>query len=88
MARMLNCAKLGKEAEGIVYKPFENDLGQRIYENISQEAWGMWLEHSKIIINEYRLDLASPRAQEVLLEEAERFFFGEGAKLPGEWKPD
>ena len=69
------------------YKPFDNELGQRIYDNISQDAWKLWLEHSKMIVNEYRLDLTSPRAAQILMEEAERFFFGEGAQLPPDWKP-
>ena len=57
MSRMVKCVKLGKELPGIAYKPFDNELGQRIYDNVSQEAWKMWLEHSKMIVNEYRLDL-------------------------------
>ncbi len=87
MSRMVQCAKLGKEAPGIVYKPFDNELGQRIYDNISQEAWMMWLEHSKMIVNEYRLDLTAPRGRQILLEEAEKYFFGEGAQLPPDYRP-
>ena len=85
--RMVHCAKLGKELPGVVYKPFDNELGQRIYDNISQEAWKMWLEHSKMIVNEYRLDLTSKAGTETLLEEADKFFFGEGAELPPDFKP-
>jgi Fe-S cluster biosynthesis and repair protein YggX len=86
--RLVKCVKLGRELPGIVYKPFDNDLGQRIYDNISQEAWMMWIEHSKRIVNEYRLDLASPRGTQLLLEEAERFFFGDGGQgAPPEYKP-
>jgi Fe-S cluster biosynthesis and repair protein YggX len=87
MARMVKCLKLGKEAEGMRYKPFDNELGKRIYDNISQEAWKMWLEHSKMIVNEYRVDLASPKGQAILLEEAEKYFFGEGAQLPPDYQP-
>ena len=87
MARMVNCVKLGKEAEGVRYKPFDNELGKRIWENVSQEAWKMWLEHSKMIVNEYRVDLASSRGQQILLDEAEKYFFGEGAQLPPDYQP-
>ena len=88
MARMVKCAKLGKEAEGVVYKPFENELGERIENEISQEAWMQWVEHSKMIVNEYRLDLTSARAHQVLLEECERFLFGgETAAPPPDYVP-
>ena len=72
---------------GMVYKPFNNDLGQRIYDNVSQDAWKQWVEASKMIVNEYRLDLTSPQGQKLLLEQAEKFFFGEGAQLPPDYKP-
>lgn len=85
--RMVHCVKLGKELPGVVYKPFDNELGQRIYDNVSQEAWKLWLEHSKMIVNEYRLDLTSPRGQKLLLDEADKFFFGEGAQLPPDFRP-
>ncbi len=85
--RTVNCQKLGKELPGMPYKPFDNELGQKIYDNISMDAWRLWLEHSKMVVNEYRLDLTSPRAQQILLEQAEQFFFGEGAQLPPDYKP-
>jgi Fe-S cluster biosynthesis and repair protein YggX len=84
---MVKCAKLGQELPGMVYKPFNNDLGQRIYDNISQEAWKQWVEASKMIVNEYRLDLTSPQGQKLLLEQAEKFFFGEGTDRPKEYVP-
>jgi Fe-S cluster biosynthesis and repair protein YggX len=87
MTRMVQCAKLGKELPGIVYKPFDNDLGQRIYDNISMDAWRMWLEFSKMLVNEYRIDLMTKKGQELILEEAEKFFFGEGAQLPPDYRP-
>ena len=55
MARMVKCVKLSRELPGIKWKPWEDELGQRIYDSVSQEAWKMWLEHSKMLINEYRL---------------------------------
>ncbi|MBI4510308.1 MAG: oxidative damage protection protein [Deltaproteobacteria bacterium] len=87
MARMVNCAKLGRELEGMPFKPWDNELGQRIFDSISMDAWKMWLEYSKMIINEYRLDLTSPRAQKLLFDEVEKFFFGEGSQLPPDYVP-
>jgi Fe-S cluster biosynthesis and repair protein YggX len=84
---MVQCVKLGKELEGVKWKPFEDELGQRVYDNVSQEAWRMWLEHSKMVINEYRLDLMTPRAQQILREQLEQYFFGEGAQLPPDYVP-
>jgi len=87
MARMVKCAKLGQELPGVVYKPFNNELGQRIYDNVSQQAWMLWVEFSKKIVNEYRLDLTSQNGQSILLEQAEQFFFGDGGKPPPEYVP-
>jgi Fe-S cluster biosynthesis and repair protein YggX len=77
MPRMVNCAKLGRELPGVVYRPFDNELGKRIYDNISQDAWRQWIEHSKMLVNEYRIDLTSPSGQKMLLEQAEKFFFAQ-----------
>ena len=82
MARIVKCVKLSKELEGVKWKPFDDELGQRIFDNVSQEAWRMWLEHSKMIINEYRLDLMAPSAQHTLKEQCEQYFFDEGSALP------
>jgi Fe-S cluster biosynthesis and repair protein YggX len=82
---MVKCAKLGKELPGIIYKPFDNELGKRIYATISQDAWRLWIEHSKMLVNEYRIDLTSPAGQRMLLEQAEKFFFGEGVEKPAEF---
>jgi Fe-S cluster biosynthesis and repair protein YggX len=85
MPRMVKCVKLGREAEGMKWKPFEDEFGQKLFDSVSQEAWKMWLEHSKMLINEYRLDLMSPRAQQILREQCEQFFFGEGSQLPPDY---
>jgi Fe-S cluster biosynthesis and repair protein YggX len=85
MPRMVQCVKLGKELPGVMYKPFNNELGQKIFDNVSQEAWRMWLEHSKMIVNEYRVDLAGAQGQKLMLEQAEKYFFGEGAQLPPDY---
>jgi Fe-S cluster biosynthesis and repair protein YggX len=85
---MVKCAKLGQELPGMVYKPFNNDLGQRIYDSVSQEAWKQWIEASKMIVNEYRLDLTSPQGQKLLMEQAEKFFFsGAEAERPADYVP-
>ena len=67
------------------WKPFEDELGQKLYDQVSEEAWKMWLEHSKMLINEYRLDLITPAAQKILREQCDKFFFGEGALLPPDY---
>lgn len=87
MSRIITCAKLQRELEGMPFKPFDNELGQRIYDEISMEAWKMWIEHSKMIVNEFRLDLTSPKAHEVLLEQCEQYFFGDAAALPPDYVP-
>ena len=82
MPHTVFCVKLGKEAPGLEEPPQPGDLGQRIYENVSQEAWQMWIDHQIMLINEYRLVLADPRAHELLDGEMEKYFFGEGSMLP------
>jgi Fe-S cluster biosynthesis and repair protein YggX len=79
--------KLGREAEGLERPPFKGELGQRIFEHVSRDAWRIWLEHSKMLINEFRLDLTSQRGQEIWMTECEKFFFGEGSAAPAEFKP-
>ena len=87
MSRLVKCVKLGQELPGIMYKPFSNELGQRIYDNVSQQAWMMWLEYSTRIVNEFRLDLGSAAGQKLLLEQAEQFFFGAGGQNPPDYVP-
>lgn len=86
-ARMVQCVKLGHEAEGLATPPFKNELGQRIYEGVSKEAWKQWIEHSKMLINEGRLELGTKPATEFLLKECEKFFFGEGSAMPSGYVP-
>jgi len=85
MARMVKCVKFGKEMEGLDKPPLPGELGQRIYENVSKEAWQMWRNQMLMIINEYRLNLADPKASEFLDKQTEQFFFGEGAQLPPDY---
>src|SRR5438874_2510004 len=82
-ARKVFCVKFQREMEGLSEIPFEgHPLGQKIYDNVSKEAWKMWVEHMKMLMNEYRLNLGTSQAQEFLLEQIDKYFFGEGAQLP------
>ena len=86
--RMVHCVKFGRDMEGLDEVPFDNHpLGQKIFENVSKEAWRMWVEHMKMLMNEYRLNLGTRQAQEFLLQQMEQYFFGEGAKLPPDYQP-
>ncbi len=87
MTRMVNCVKLGKEAEGLDRPPYPGDLGKRIFENVSKEAWQLWLRQQTMLINEYRLSPIDPKHRKFLEEQMEKFFFGEGAETPPDYKP-
>jgi Fe-S cluster biosynthesis and repair protein YggX len=76
---MVNCVKLGREAEGLDRPPLPGELGKRIYERVSKEAWQHWQLQQTRLINENRLQLADPRARKYLLEQTEKYFFGGGA---------
>ena len=80
--RMVHCVKFGKELPGLDRIPWRGEIGKRVFENVSKEAWKLWLEHSKMIMNEYRLNPLDPNSQKIMEEQMEQFFFGEGAKLP------
>ncbi|MGC4091564.1 MAG: oxidative damage protection protein [Polyangiaceae bacterium] len=88
MAHMVQCVQLGREAEGLDKAPFKGDLGQRVYDSVSKEAWRRWLEHSKMLINEYRMDLTSESGQRIWMTECEKFFFGDGSSAPAEFVPE
>ena len=86
--RTVMCVKLKKELPGLEEVPFDNHpLGQKIYENVSKEAWRQWVDHMKMIMNEYRLNLGNPEAQEFLLKQMEDYFFGEGSAFPPGYVP-
>jgi len=76
MARTVQCIKLQQEAEGLDFAPYPGELGKRIYENVSKEAWGAWLKHQTMLVNENRLNLADVRARKYLATQMESFFFG------------
>jgi Fe-S cluster biosynthesis and repair protein YggX len=88
MTRMVKCVLLGVEAEGLDYAPYPGELGQRIYENVSRQAWQQWLAHQTMIINEYRLTPIEPKARKFLEEEMEKFFFGGGSHKPEGFVPE
>ncbi|MFM9970840.1 MAG: oxidative damage protection protein [Burkholderiales bacterium] len=79
MARMVKCIKLGHEAEGLDRPTYPGDLGKRIFDNVSKEAWQGWIKHQTMLINENRLNLADAKARKYLAEQMEKHFFGEGA---------
>lgn len=79
MARMVNCIKLKREAEGLDFPPYPGELGKKLYLGVSKEAWKQWLEHQKMLVNENRLNLSDARARKYLEEQMQRHFFGEGA---------
>jgi Fe-S cluster biosynthesis and repair protein YggX len=79
MARMVQCIKLGREAEGLDFPPVPGALGARIFESVSKEAWQQWVKYQTMLINENRLSLMDPRARKYLAEQMEKHFFGEGA---------
>lgn len=85
MTRTVNCIKLGKETEGLQMAPYPGDLGQRIFENVSKEAWSGWLQHQTMLINEYRLTPIEPKDRSFLEGEMEKYFFGEGSQVPDEF---
>ncbi|MBX5445608.1 oxidative damage protection protein [Sphaerobacter sp.] len=87
MARLVKCAKLGRELPGLEKPPFPGPLGERIYNEISADAWELWKQQQTIIINHYGLNPADPDDRQVLRDLMEEFFFGEGAQMPEGWTP-
>ena len=85
--RMVFCQKFQREMPGLETQPWPGELGQRVYENISAEAWKMWEERMKMILNEYRLMPWQKEAQELVTKHMEDFFFGSGAALPPGYVP-
>tara|TARA_B100001123_G_C14452647_1_gene687199 strand:+ start:163 stop:435 length:273 start_codon:yes stop_codon:yes gene_type:complete len=85
MSRKVNCVKLKKEADGLDAATYPGELGERIFNAVSKEAWQMWLSHQTMLINEYRLTPVEPKARKFLEEEMEKFFFGEGSEKPKEF---
>ncbi|MFZ0580507.1 MAG: oxidative damage protection protein [Candidatus Acidiferrales bacterium] len=85
--RMVKCVKFGREMPGLDRVPWKGEIGKRIYDNVSKEAWKLWVEHSKMLMNEFRLNPLDPKSQQIMEEQVETYFFGEGAKLPDSYVP-
>ena len=87
MTRMVNCVKLGKEAEGLKLPPYPGPLGKKVFETVSQEAWNMWVKQQTMLINEYRLSPADPKTRQTLKEEMEKFLFSDDSTPPADFVP-
>ncbi|MES9815089.1 MAG: oxidative damage protection protein [Candidatus Thiodiazotropha sp.] len=87
MSRTVQCVRLKREAEGLDRPTYPGELGQRIFDNVSREAWQEWLRHQTMLINENRLSPIDPSARKFLEQQMEQFFFGEGAELPPDYRP-
>ncbi|HSH73689.1 MAG TPA: oxidative damage protection protein [Methylophilaceae bacterium] len=87
MARTVKCIKLGHEADGMDFPPYPGELGLRIYENVSKEAWAAWLKQQTMLVNENRLSLADPSARQYLKQQTEAYFFGGGADTAAGYVP-
>jgi Fe-S cluster biosynthesis and repair protein YggX len=81
------CVKLKKDLPGLDEPPFDGELGKKVYDNVSQQAWGMWMDFCKMLLNEYRLNPARREDQEAIIKQMEQFFFGEGAAPPAQYVP-
>lgn len=86
MSRMVKCVKLGRELEGLDKAPWPGELGQRIYDSVSKDAWSMWEERMRMILNEYRLLPFQKEAQELMAKAMEDFFFGAGGQPPADYR--
>jgi len=85
--RTVFCVKFQKQMVGLDEPPFNHPLGEKIFESVSKEAWKMWVEHMKMLMNEYRLNLGTSEAQNFLMEQMDNYFFGPGAALPPDFVP-
>ena len=87
MARTVKCVKLGREAEGLDFPPYPGEIGKRVFENVSKEAWKQWLEMQKMLVNENRLNLADKKSRDYLSQQMEKHFFGDGADVVQGYTP-
>lgn len=87
MARKVNCIKLGRDSEGLDFQPYPGELGKKIFENVSKEAWNEWIRLQTMLINENRLNLSDSKARQYLAEQLEAHFFGQGAEEPAGYIP-
>jgi Fe-S cluster biosynthesis and repair protein YggX len=87
MTHIVHCLKLKRDAEGLTQPPMPGELGQKIYDSISKEAWQLWLQHQTMLINEYRLSMIDPKSRVFLLDEMQKFLFGDGSEKPAGYTP-
>lgn len=87
MVRTVFCVKLQREADGLDFPPYPGELGKRLYEGVSKQAWQEWLRHQTMLVNENRLNLADARARQYLARQMENYFFGDGAEKPAGYVP-
>ena len=87
MSRMVQCVKLGKEAEGLERAPYPGELGQKIFDSVSKQAWQEWIRHQTILINENRLSPIDPKHRAFLEQEMKKFFFEGGSAVPDAFTP-
>jgi Fe-S cluster biosynthesis and repair protein YggX len=87
MPRTVQCVYLKREADGLDYAPYPGELGKRIYNEISKEAWTGWVKHQTMLVNENRLNLADARARQYLARQMERYLFGDGGDQPQGYVP-
>ncbi|OUW01039.1 MAG: oxidative damage protection protein [Betaproteobacteria bacterium TMED156] len=87
MSRLINCIKLKKEAEGLDFQPVPGDIGKKIWENVSKEAWNQWIQHQTMLVNEYRLNLSDVKARKYLMDQMDGYFFGDGADAASGYTP-
>lgn len=87
MTRTVHCIHLKKDGEGMSFAPYPGELGKRIYNEVSKEAWALWMKHQTMLVNENRLNLADQRSRQYLARQMEKFFFGEGVEQPAGYVP-
>ncbi len=86
--RIVHCVKLNKDLPGLDRLPLQGELGERVYDNVSKEAFKMFVDYFKMIVYEYRLDLSNPETDKIFMDQMTEFFFGTGGDLPNEYKPE
>ncbi|MGI9315768.1 MAG: oxidative damage protection protein [bacterium] len=86
MAKMVDCIKLGTQAEGLDFQPWPGELGEKIFNNVSKQAWQEWLRQQTILINEYKLNPLDAEHKKYLAEQMQAYFFGEGIVMPDQWQ--
>lgn len=86
MTRNVQCVLLKREAPGLDRVTYPGPLGQRIFQEVSKEAWTGWVRHQTMLINEYRLTPVDPKARKFLETEMEKYFFGTGSEKPEDFQ--